>query len=37
LSVKSGLNREDIEIVDIGATIAVHAGPGGLCIAMMPK
>ena len=37
LSVKMGLDLGEIEIVDIGATIAVHAGPGGLCIAMMPK
>jgi DegV family protein with EDD domain len=36
LSRELNLGIEDIEIVDIGPTITAHAGPGSLCVALLP-
>lgn len=37
LSVRIGKAPQDINMVEIGATISVHAGPGSICVAMLPN
>lgn len=37
LAVRLGKQPQDIEMVEIGATISVHAGPGSICVAMLPN
>lgn len=32
-----GAKEEDVSIVEVGPTIAAHAGPGSLCVGMIPK
>ena len=37
LSVRLGKSPQEIQLVEIGATISVHAGPGSICVAMLPS
>lgn len=37
LAVRLGKQPQDIEMVEIGATISVHAGPGSICVAVLPN
>ena len=37
LAQKIGRRPEDIQVMEVGATIAVHTGPGSVCIAMRPN
>jgi DegV family protein with EDD domain len=32
-----GKSRAEITVLEVGPTIAVHAGPGSLCLGMLPK
>ena len=32
-----GKSRAEITVVEVGPTIAVHAGPGSLCLGMLPR
>lgn len=37
LANRIGKKVEEINVVQVGATISVHSGPGSLCLAMVPK
>ena len=34
---QTGKSKKELRIIDIGPTITAHAGPGSLCLAMIPK
>jgi len=37
LSQRTGKRIEDINVIQVGATISVHTGPGSVCLAMVPN
>jgi len=37
LAERIGLEPRKIPVVEVGATISVHTGPGSACVAMLPK
>jgi len=37
LAERTGRMAEDINLVQVGATISVHTGPGSVCLAMLPN
>ena len=37
IAVRLAIPPQEIQIIEIGATISVHAGPGSICLAMLPR